>query len=182
MMLSFWQRSVYLIVFLFLTVSVSAQSSTSRITGTVNDINGSAIGGATVTVTNEATGVAFTQVTTNDGVYAFTSLTAGRYTVAVEQTGFKKTVQTNNVLEVSTPLNVDLVLEIGGINEIVTVVSDRETVQTNTATLGNVIDQRTIENLPLNGRNPLNLILQEPGIVQRSQGGAGSGVHINGSR
>jgi len=77
-MLSFWQRSFYLIVFLFLTISVSAQSSTSRITGTVNDINGSAIEGATVTRTNEATGVTFTQVTTNDGVYAFTSLTAGR--------------------------------------------------------------------------------------------------------
>ncbi len=66
-MLSFWQRSVYLIVFLFLTVSVSAQSSTSRITGTVNDVNGSAIEGATVTLTNEGTGVTFTQVTTNDG-------------------------------------------------------------------------------------------------------------------
>ena len=181
-MLSFWQRSVYLIVFLFLTISVGAQSSTSRITGTVNDINGSAIEGATVALTNEATGVTYTQVTTNDGVYAFTSLTAGRYTVAVERTGFKKTVQTNNVLEVSTPLNVDLVLEIGGVNEVVTVVSDRETVQTNTATLGNVIDQRTIENLPLNGRNPLNLVLQEPGVVQRSSGAAGSGVHINGSR
>ncbi len=77
-MLRFWQRSFYLIVFLFLTVSVSAQSSTSRITGTDNDINGSAIEGATVTLTNEATGVTFTQVTTSDGVYAFTSLTAGR--------------------------------------------------------------------------------------------------------
>lgn len=181
-MLNFWQRSFYLFVFLFLTVSVNAQSSTSRITGTVNDVNGSAVEGATVTLTNEATGVAFTQVTTGDGVYAFTSLTAGKYIVSVERTGFKKSVQTNNVLEVGTPLNVDLVLEIGGVNEVVTVVSDRETVQTNTATLGNVVDQRTIENLPLNGRNPLNLILLEPGIVQRSAGGAGSGVHINGSR
>ena len=182
-MLNSWHRVVYLIALLvFSATFIHAQSSTSRITGTVNDINGSAIEGATVTLTNEATGVTFTQVTTTDGVYAFTSLTAGRYTIAVEQSGFKKTVQTGNVLEVSTPLNVDLVLEIGGVNEVVTVVSDRETVQTNTATLGNVVDQRTIENLPLNGRNPLNLILQEPGIVQRSQGSAGSGVHINGSR
>ncbi|MCY7344918.1 MAG: Plug domain-containing protein, partial [Pyrinomonadaceae bacterium] len=67
-------------------------------------------------------------------------------------------------------------------NEVVTVVSDRETVQTNTATIGNVVDQRTIETLPLNGRNPLNLVLLEPGVVQRSGGAAGSGVHINGSR
>ena len=133
-MLGFSQRSFYLVVFLFLTVMVNAQSSTSRITGTVNDINGSAIEGATVTLTNEATGVAFTQVTTNDGVFAFTSLTAGRYSIAVEQSGFKKTIQTGNVLEVSTPLNVNLVLEIGGVNEVVTIVSDRETIQSNTAT------------------------------------------------
>jgi hypothetical protein len=79
-------------------------------------------------------------------------------------------------------LNVNLVLEAGGVTETVTVVSDRETIQANTATLGNVVDQKTIENLPLNGRNPLNLVLQEPGIVQRSAGAAGSGVHINGSR
>ncbi|MCY7345186.1 MAG: Plug and carboxypeptidase regulatory-like domain-containing protein, partial [Pyrinomonadaceae bacterium] len=181
-MLSFWQRSFYLIVFLFLTVSVNAQSSTSRITGIVNDGNGSAVAGATVTLTNEATGVTFTQVTTTDGTYAFPSLTAGKYTVTVEQSGFKKSVQTNNVVEVGTPLNVNLVLETGGVNEVVTVVSDRETVQTNTATIGNVVDQRTIETLPLNGRNPLNLVLLEPGVVQRSGGAAGSGVHINGSR
>ncbi len=182
-MLNSFRRFVFFVALTVFSAGFAhSQSSTSRITGTVNDVNGSAIEGATVTVTNEATGVAFTQVTTSDGVFAFTSLTAGRYTVAVEQTGFKKTVQTNNVLEVSTPLNVDLVLEIGEVNEVVTVVSDRETVQTNTATLGNVIDQRTIENLPLNGRNPLNLVLQEPGVVQRSAGAAGSGVHINGSR
>ncbi len=181
-MLNSWHRIVYFIGVLFLTVSVGAQSSTSRITGTVSDGTGSFVEGAMVTLTNESTGVTFTQITTNDGVYAFTSLTAGRYTIAVEQSGFKKTVQTGNVLEVSTPLNVDLVLEIGGVNEVVTVVSDRETIQTNTATLGNVVDQKTIENLPLNGRNPLNLVLQEPGVVQRSAGAAGSGVHINGSR
>ncbi len=78
-MLNSWHRVVYLIALLvFSATFIHAQSSTSRITGTVNDINGSAIEGATVTLTNEATGVTFTQVTTNDGVYAFTSLTAGR--------------------------------------------------------------------------------------------------------
>src|SRR5262249_60695972 len=54
--------------------------------------------------------------------------------------------------------------------------------QTNKATIGNVVSQKAVEALPLNGRNPLSLITLEPGVVQRSAGGAGSGVHVNGSR
>lgn len=182
-MLNSWHRVVYLIALIaFSAIFANAQSSTSRITGTVADVNGSIVEGAKVTVTNEATGVSLTQVTTSGGVYAFTSLPAGTYTVAVEQPGFKKSVKTGNVLEVSTPLNVDMALEIGGVAEVVTIESAAAAVQTNTAVIGNVVDQRTIENLPLNGRNPLNLVLQEPGVVQRSAGAAGSGVHINGSR
>lgn len=176
------QRGSYLVVLLFLTISVGAQSSTSRITGTITDSTGSAIEGANITLINEATGVPLTQMTTSGGVYAFTSLTAGTYTIEVEQQGFKKSIKTGNVLEVSTPLNIDLALETGGVAEVVTIESDTVTVQTNTAVIGNVVDQKTIEALPLNGRNPLTLVLQEPGIVQRSAGGAGSGVHINGSR
>ncbi len=182
-MLNSWHRVVYLIALMvFSTIFASAQSSTSRITGTVTDVSGSIVEGAKVTVTNEATGVSLVQITTGGGVYAFTSLPAGTYTVAVEQPGFKKSVKTGNVVEVSTPLNVDMALEIGEVAEVVTIESDRATVQTNTAVIGNVVDRKTIENLPLNGRNPLNLVLQEPGVVQRSSGAAGSGVHINGSR
>lgn len=180
---NFLHRIGYLVVLLLLAASSAiAQSGTSRITGTVLDVNGSAIEGARVTATNEATGVSLTQTTTSGGIYAFSSLEPGRYTVAVEQTGFKKSVQTNNVLEIGTPLNVDFALEIGAVTEVVTVESTGETVQANTATVGNVVDQRTIENLPLNGRNPLTLVLQEPGVVQRSAGATGSGVHINGAR
>ena len=181
-MLNSWHRILYIIALLSLATFVNAQTSSSRITGTVADTNGSVIEGAKVTATNEATGVSLTQTTTSGGVYAFTSLAAGRYTITVEQTGFKKTVSTGNVLQVDTPLNVNVTLETGGVAEVVTVESDRETVQTNTAVIGNVVEQKAIENLPLNGRNPLTLVVQEPGVVQRSAGGAGSGVHINGSR
>ena len=165
-----------------LSVSSFGQAATSRITGTVTDSSGSIIEGATVKLKNEATGVALTQTTTSGGVYGFTSLEAGRYTVSVEQAGFKSSVRTGNVVQVGTPLNVDVALEIGQVTEVVTVQADATVVQSNTATLGNVIDQRTIETLPLNGRNPLTLVVLEPGVVQRSAGGAGSGIHINGSR
>ena len=171
-----------LFISLLFAVLINAQTGTSRITGTVYDSNGQVVAGANVTATNEATGVSYTQATTSDGVFGFTSLPAGAYTISVEQTGFKKTVRTGNVLEVNTPLNVDITLEVGQLTETVTVQATAETVQTNTATVGNVVDQKSIETLPLNGRNPLTLVLLEPGVVQRSAGGAGSGVHINGSR
>jgi len=170
------------VAFTFLALSLNAQTGTSRITGTVSDVNGSITEGAKVTLANEATGVSSTQITNANGVFAFNALPVGKYTITVEQTGFKKAVKTGNVLEIDTPINVDLILEIGSVEETVTVQAEGVTVQSNTATIGNVVDQKTIENLPLNGRNPLTLVLQEPGVVQRSSNAAGSGVHINGSR
>lgn len=158
------------------------QSGTSRVGGVVTDGNGALLAGAKVIATNMANGVALTQVTTSGGAFSFASIPPGNYSISVEQAGFKRNVRSGIVVQVDTPLNVDVVLEIGSVAETVTVQSEGVEVQANTATLGNVIDRRTIEALPLNGRNPLSLVLLEPGVVQRSFGGAGSGVHINGSR
>ncbi len=162
--------------------SLFAQTGTSRLGGVVTDSNGSLVEGARVTVSNEKTGVELTQITNSDGGYLFASLPAGLYSITVEQTGFKKTIRTNNRVEVDTPSSVDIVIDIGNVTEVVTVQAEGVSVQSNTATLGNVVGQRTIENLPLNGRNPLTLVLLEPGVAQRSAGAAGSGVHINGAR
>ncbi|HEV8188838.1 MAG TPA: TonB-dependent receptor [Pyrinomonadaceae bacterium] len=164
------------------SLTASAQTSTSRITGRVIDAKQASVPGATVTVTNEATGVSHTQTTTDAGLYAFEALPVGDYAVAVELTGFKKFLKTGNHLEVNTPLNLDVTLEVGQVSETVTVQGGAEQLQTTNATLGNVVEQKAIETLPLNGRNPLTLLLLEPGVVQRSFGGAGSGVHVNGSR
>lgn len=178
------RQRIFGVIFIVVIAAVSAlgQSGTSRLSGTVADSNGAPIEGAKVTATNEATGVSQTQVTTSGGIYSFASILPGRYTIEVEQSGFKKSVLTNNSVQVDTPTSINIVLEVGNVAETVTVTAEGTTVQTNTATLGNVVEQRTIESLPLNGRNPLTLVLQEPGVVQRSFGGAGSGVHINGSR
>lgn len=161
---------------------VSGQTGTSRITGRVYDSKQAAVAGASVTITNEATGVSQTQTTTDAGVFAFDSLPVGDYSISVEQTGFKKFVKTGNHLEVNTPLAVDAQMEVGQLSETVTVQGGVEQLQTSNATLGNVVEQKAIETLPLNGRNPLTLLLLEPGVTQRSFGGAGSGVHVNGSR
>ena len=173
--------SFVLLLALF-AVQASAQTSTSRIGGIVTDNNGAVVAGATVTLKNEATGVESTQTTTESGVYAFSSIPVGVYTVTVERNGFKKFVKTGNVLEVNTPLDVNVVLEAGSISETVMVSGGAEQMQTSDATIGNVVEQKAIEALPLNGRNPLTLITLEPGVMQRSAGAAGSGIHVNGSR
>ncbi|MDT7603311.1 MAG: hypothetical protein QOF61_1308 [Acidobacteriota bacterium] len=170
------------ILFVLAAGSIYAQSATSRITGTVTDSTGAVVAGATVTAKNEATGVTQTQVTTEAGLYSFSSLPVGAYTISVERQGFKTTQKTGNQLLVDTPLSADITLEAGQVSEVVTVQGGAEQLQTSNATIGNVVEQRAIEQLPLNGRNPLTLLVYEPGVVQRSFGGAGSGIHVNGSR
>jgi hypothetical protein len=180
-------KLAHLVCSLLILVVVSstaalAQTGTSNITGTVRDATGAVVPGATVTAKNEATGVTNTQTTTDSGLYAFSSLPVGVYTITIEKQGFKTLQKTNNVLEVGTPLVVDSALEVGQVSETVNVQGGTEQLQTANATIGNVVEQKAIEALPLNGRNPLTLLLLEPGVVQRSAGGAGSGVHVNGAR
>jgi hypothetical protein len=159
-----------------------AQTSTSRISGTVTDPSGAVIPGASVTAINDSTGVSNTQVTTESGFYAFTSLPVGIYTIKVELQGFKTSQIKGNVLEIGSPIAVNVVLQVGGVSEIVNVEGGYEKLESSDAKIGNVVEQKAIESLPLNGRNPLSLITLEPGVVQRSYGGAGSGLHVNGSR
>ncbi len=172
-----------LVLFLCACAIALAQVSTSEITGTVHDSSGAVVPGASITATDEATGISHTQKTTSAGLYAFPALPVGTYTVTAEMQGFKTTKKTGNLLVVGTPLTVDLTVEVGQATEVVNVQSTAEAVQTENATVGNVVSEQAIKQLPLNGRNPFNLLTLEPGVVQRSAGAAGdSGIHVNGSR
>src|SRR2546427_3823087 len=169
-------------IFLVMAAAALAQTATSRITGTVSDATGALVPGAMVTAKNEATGVTYTQTTTEAGLYAFPSLPVGNYIVTVALAGFKTANKTGNILEVNTPLVINISLEVGGITETVEVAAVTEVLQTTNAAIGNVVERKAIVDLPLNGRNPLALITLEPGVVQRSAGAAGSGIHVNGAR
>ena len=155
-----------------------AQTSTSRISGTVLDASGAVVPRATVILTNDATGVSERQQTTEAGLYSFPSVPVGTYTLRVEAPGFRTAVRPSVVLQVNTPLTVDVTLEVGAPTESVVVSASAEMLQTSSATLGNVIEQRAIVNLPLNGRNPLTLLMYERGVTQR----AGNTVTVNGAR
>jgi len=171
-----------LAVLLICTAGAWAQVSTSRISGTVLDSSKAVVPGAKVTATNEATGVQNFTETNTAGSYVFDGLIVGSYSVTVELTGFKKFVSAKNVLNVGAPIIVDVQMEVGEVTSVVTVESTYERIATSSAMISDVIDRRAIRDLPLNGRNPLNLIILEPGLIQRSTGGRGSGTHINGSR
>ncbi len=171
-----------LLAVLLLAGTAAAQVSTSRITGTVADESGAVIPGAKVILTNEATGVKYESSTTEAGVYSFDGLIVGSYTLTVEKDGFQRHVATKNLLNVGAPLVVNVAMKVGAVTSTVTVESSYERLNTSDATISDVVDRKAISQLPLNGRNPLALITLQPGLIQRSSGGAGSGTHINGSR
>jgi hypothetical protein len=162
----------------------AAQGTTSRLVGTVTDSTGGVLPGATVTVTNEKTGVNFTTVTSGAGTYNFEALVSGTYTVKVELAGFKTFEATGNPVEIGQPTAVNARLEPGELAETVNVVGASPTVQTATSgNLGSVFQQETITALPIvgsRGRNPLELVTTQPGVV--SGANTGGGVHVYGAR
>src|SRR6476661_9346726 len=125
-----------LVLALFLCAGVSAQGTTSRVSGTVTDTSGATVPGASVTLTNEGTSATLSTVSSDDGAYVFDLIQPGKYTITVEKQGFKKLVSTSNTVFVNQPATVNAALEVGAISEVVSVEGTAELVQT--ATSGNV--------------------------------------------
>jgi hypothetical protein len=167
-----------------ITAVAFAQGTTSRVTGNVQDKNGAAVAGATVTLTNDANGIALTTQTTDSGNYTFDLIQVGTYTVLIEKQGFKKFQSAHNVANVNQPLTINATLAVGDVAEVVQVSAAAETVQTSTSgNIGTVIEQRTLESLPIvgtRGRNPLDLLNFQPGVV--FGGNTGGAVNVHGSR
>ncbi|HTG94528.1 MAG TPA: TonB-dependent receptor [Pyrinomonadaceae bacterium] len=160
------------------------QGTTSRISGSVHDAAGAAVAGALVTLINEGTSTSFTTQTSDSGTFTFDLVQVGTYTLTVEKEGFKKFQSSGNPLNVNQPATINATLETGGIAETVSVPAGVELVQTSTSgNLGTTVDQKTLESLPIvgtRGRNPLDLLNFQPGVV--IGGNTGGAVNVNGSR
>jgi hypothetical protein len=169
--------------------SVSAQVDRATLTGVIKDGNGAALPGATVAVTNLATNVASNQTTSETGSYLIVNLIPGKYRIDVEMNGFKKSSQIVT-LEVGQRARVDASLEIGSFAESVTVQESTQLINTNDATLGTVIPQSQVANLPLAIRNWDDLLALVPGVQgdrYTEQGGGTSfgrtgGINVHGAR
>ena len=148
----------------------AAQINTGAIVGTVRDSSGAVLPGVTVTVTLDATGVSQVSVTNEAGQYVFPALRVGQYTVSAEISGFKRAVQTEIQLSVQDRRAVDFTLDVGNLTEEVTVSGRSDLLQTQSADIGNVVDEQQLQSLPLLGRRYSELAYLTPGVVQAPAG------------
>src|SRR5437867_2478010 len=138
-------------------ISLSAGSALGQeyrgtVLGRVTDSHGAAIAGATVTVTNEQTNVSSKAVTESDGGYNVPFLIPGTYQVTVDSQGFKKYVQSGITVAISQRATVNVEMQVGAVEQSVTITADAPLLDTTTGSLGQVVDRQKVEALPLNGR------------------------------
>ncbi len=173
---------------LLFTLSLHAQLDRGQISGFVKDPSGAAVTGAAVIIENEATRQE-TRIQTNEsGYYQAPNLVTGLYTITVEAAGFKKVSESRVKLDAASTATVDVTLLVGGVNETVNVIASAAQLQTDSAQVGRVVELKQIEDLTLNGRNPLYLPLLLPGVSGTNidkfdpDGLGNGGFTINGGR
>ncbi|MBZ5655067.1 MAG: TonB-dependent receptor [Acidobacteriia bacterium] len=152
------------------SLPLHGQSTYGSITGAVLDSSGAAIVDAKVTLTNVGTAEKHTQSSGSDGSFSFVNLFPGRYRIDAEKPGFKHFVQQVTV-EVQQSARIEATLQVGEVSQTVEVTSETPLLQVETSSLGQVVEQRKADELPLNGRNIFNLITISPAAV--AQGGSG---------
>ena len=161
-----------------LTSTAAAQTATGQITGTVRDASGAVMGGVKVVVSNQQTGLNRETKTGSNGDYVVPLLPAGVYLITAEQTGFKTAIVSDVVLTVEQVQRLDLTLAPGAVAETVEVQASTLVLDTASASVGHTITERQVTELPLNGRNFLQLLFLGAGAVETAgeQGGMRQGV------
>jgi carboxypeptidase family protein/TonB-dependent receptor-like protein len=154
-----------------LIAAPAAAQSTATLQGTVTDAQGAAVPGASVAVKNVATGVERPTVTDARGQYQVASLPVGVYRVQVTSPGFQSQVASDLRLEVANIVVQNFQLKLGGVTEETTVTAEGTVVESTTTSVGQVISQRTVQEIPLNGRHFVDLGLLIPGSVAPQQNG-----------
>ena len=148
-----------------LTVFAAAQNTNGRVIGIVTDPQGAALPGAKVSVTNVGTNVSWNTLTDDKGNYQVLDVPIGQYSVSVESKGFSKARTEPQELTINQALRIDVHMKVGAINEVVDVQSQAAQVETVNPTIGGTVTGKAIQDLPLNGRNTLDLALTQPGVV-----------------
>jgi hypothetical protein len=171
----------FAITFLLLGAQrVAAQTASARVEGIVTDNSGAVLPGVTVTATNVGTNASRSDISDSRGAYTIAALPVGDYRVQAELSGFKTEV-TPITLTVNQVARMDFKLQLGGVTEVVTVTAAAPLIEKSTSEISTLIDQKQIENLPLNGRNFTQLATLVPGVTRGVPGGnaAGGGSGTN---
>jgi hypothetical protein len=156
------------------SISVRGQVTTADLVGTIRDNTGAVVSAVRITLTNDATGVARSTVADQEGNYIFTSLQPGRYTLSAEAPGFRKVERTGVELQVNQRAQIDIDLQVGSVGETVQISGAAPLLESQSSVLGSVIQERQVQDLPLNGRNFVQLAILSPGVSGASYGMKGT--------
>ena len=174
-----------------LSVPAFSQSTSGRIVGRTADPTGAVLAGVKITLANEATGASRSTQTNANGDYNFVEVVPGSYRVEYELTGFKKNIQTGVVVDVNQVVTLNSTLQVGATQEVVEVTSEAPQVDTTSTQLGAVINNRSVNELPLNTRDTYQFLQLQPGVQAQLGNGNGSlfygsqdtgSVSVNGGR
>src|SRR5579863_5393838 len=160
-----------LLLFSFACCGLAHAQSTASLNCTVTDSTGATVPKAQVVAKNQATGVESSTQTDNAGAYSFPSLPIGIYRIEVTATSFEKSVLTDLKLDVATAITQNIQLKVGEVSESVLITAESALVETSTTSLGQVIDAKTVQEIPLNGRHFVDLSLLTPGTITPPQNG-----------
>src|ERR1700689_1742803 len=157
---------------------LQSQSADASLTGRITDPNKAVIAGATVIVINSATGIHYEGLTNEIGTYYVSNLPPGQYRIEVEKLGFKAVIESGVVLHVQDALEVNFEMMLGSASESVTVEGEELPIDTESSTVGTVVEERKANELPLNGRNVFNLIDLAPSVIPQGSS-TGTPVGVN---
>jgi Carboxypeptidase regulatory-like domain len=162
-----------------LSLSLRAQTTFGTVSGTVADASGGAISGATVILTNLGTGTSQNITTAADGLYSFVNLLPGQYRLEVTKEGFKRFRRDPVVVDVQQSVRLDVAMEVGAQAQTIEVTAETPLLTPTSTSLGQVVDERETNEIPLNGRNVFSLITLSPAAIA---GGSGSGSATGGAQ
>jgi outer membrane receptor protein involved in Fe transport len=163
--------TLFLCLVTAVAVFAQSQATTGNIEGRVLDPKGAAIPGATITATNQQTGLEKTTSSDSEGNYRLILLPPGQYTIRANAQGFSPAESRDVTVTVGGASSLDVKLSVGGASETVTVTGETPVVETNRTSVATTINQRSIENLPINGRNFQDFATLSPGVIRDPRGG-----------
>jgi hypothetical protein len=170
-----WWGILFLSLAIVLGAATETRAQTASVSGTVSDPSGAAIPGATVTIINTGTNLKLERQTAEDGSFLFPQLPVGPYEMRIAAAGFQPHIRTGIILVVDQAAAIPVTLKVGSTSESITVTADADLLNVSSPTLSQVIEERRIEALPLNGRNPAALVFLTAGVENANDGKGGAG-------
>lgn len=158
-------------VWLLFAATCAGQTFYGSVVGSVSDTSGGTVPQATVNLTNLGTAERRSMITDSSGNYQFVNLVPGQYKVEVEKPGFRRFVRDAVTVEVQSAVRIDIAMQVGDVNQVVEVTAQTPLLQTENASLGQVVEARKVLEMPLNGRNVFGLVALVPGVVPGGQSG-----------